>query len=405
MRKRRTRPPKPRRASSNSRAIASSTRRCARRRSGVVTSVQVRGRPGRRRRPADRFDRQGRRAGNRRQRARGPAVAYSRRRRYKAWLASAPDQTFDVVLRELSPQAAAQTRTFRARLKPSMPRPLPLGATATLVVERPVGETASAGDPCRRDHPEQGQAGGLGGSSRRRRAGRNGRAGRRRGARLSQRRSARLRAAGRRARRDRRRAEDGAGLEGRASRSRARRRNQAGRAMKSFNLTEWALEPSRHRAVPDPRDHDRRRAGLHEARPARGSEVLRAVDDGDGDVARRHRPADAGRGAQPDGEEVRAARSLRQGRDVCAPGLRRHDDHRSRAAPRTRISAKRGTRRARSSPTSSSSCPKASSVRSSTTNTATSPACSMPSRATASASGSFPTSPRTSSAACSRCRW
>ncbi len=56
--------------------------------------------------------------------------------RCKAWLASAPDQMFDVVLRELSPQAAAQTRTFRARLKPAMPRPLPLGATATLVVER-----------------------------------------------------------------------------------------------------------------------------------------------------------------------------------------------------------------------------------------------------------------------------
>ena len=64
--------------------------------------------------------------------------------RYKAWLASAPDQKFEVELRELSPQAAAQTRTFRARLKPATPRSLPLGATATLVVERPVGENASA---------------------------------------------------------------------------------------------------------------------------------------------------------------------------------------------------------------------------------------------------------------------
>jgi RND family efflux transporter MFP subunit len=64
--------------------------------------------------------------------------------RYKAWLASAPDQVFDVVLRELSPQAAATTRTFRARLKPATPRPLPLGATATLVVERPAGESAAA---------------------------------------------------------------------------------------------------------------------------------------------------------------------------------------------------------------------------------------------------------------------
>jgi RND family efflux transporter MFP subunit len=64
--------------------------------------------------------------------------------RYRAWLHSAPDQTFDVVLRELSPQAAATTRTFRARLKPAAPRALPLGATATLVIERPVGDAAAA---------------------------------------------------------------------------------------------------------------------------------------------------------------------------------------------------------------------------------------------------------------------
>ena len=37
---------------------------------------------------------------------------------YKAVLTSVPDQPFDVVLRELSPQAASTTRTFRARLKP-----------------------------------------------------------------------------------------------------------------------------------------------------------------------------------------------------------------------------------------------------------------------------------------------
>jgi multidrug efflux pump subunit AcrA (membrane-fusion protein) len=47
-------------------------------------------------------------------------------------LASAPDERFEVALRELSPQAAAQTRTYRARLKPVTARPLPLGATATL---------------------------------------------------------------------------------------------------------------------------------------------------------------------------------------------------------------------------------------------------------------------------------
>jgi RND family efflux transporter MFP subunit len=66
---------------------------------------------------------------------------------YKAALTSAPDQSFYVVLRELSPQAAATTRTFRARLKPSMPRPLPLGASATLVIERPVGDASAAGIP------------------------------------------------------------------------------------------------------------------------------------------------------------------------------------------------------------------------------------------------------------------
>ncbi len=64
--------------------------------------------------------------------------------RYQAWLASAPEQTFEVALRELSPQAAAQTRTFRARLKPVTPQSLPLGATATLVVERQVGEAPAA---------------------------------------------------------------------------------------------------------------------------------------------------------------------------------------------------------------------------------------------------------------------
>jgi len=47
-----------------------------------------------------------------------------------------------VVLRELAPQAAAQTRTYEARLKPAAARHLPLGATATLVAER-----ASTGTP------------------------------------------------------------------------------------------------------------------------------------------------------------------------------------------------------------------------------------------------------------------
>ncbi len=67
--------------------------------------------------------------------------------RYKAALTSAPDQAFDVVLRELSPQAASTTRTFRARLKPVTARALPLGASARLVVERPVGDTPAAAIP------------------------------------------------------------------------------------------------------------------------------------------------------------------------------------------------------------------------------------------------------------------
>jgi RND family efflux transporter MFP subunit len=67
--------------------------------------------------------------------------------RYKAWLASAPDHTFDMVLRELAPQAATQTRTYRARLRPAKPRSLPLGATATLVVERPAGDSPAAAIP------------------------------------------------------------------------------------------------------------------------------------------------------------------------------------------------------------------------------------------------------------------
>ena len=66
---------------------------------------------------------------------------------FKASLASKPDEPFEVRLRELSPQAAAQTRTYRARLKPVMRRELPLGATATLVAERRAGEANVASIP------------------------------------------------------------------------------------------------------------------------------------------------------------------------------------------------------------------------------------------------------------------
>ena len=67
--------------------------------------------------------------------------------RFQASLASSPGETFDVVLRELSPQAAQQTRTYRARLKPETPRAMPLGATATLVVDRAVEGTPVAAIP------------------------------------------------------------------------------------------------------------------------------------------------------------------------------------------------------------------------------------------------------------------
>jgi len=66
---------------------------------------------------------------------------------YKAWLNTAPGEAFEVSVRELSLQAAAQTRTYRARLKPVSPRPLPLGATATVVVERTAAEAAMAAIP------------------------------------------------------------------------------------------------------------------------------------------------------------------------------------------------------------------------------------------------------------------
>ncbi|GAB3759795.1 efflux RND transporter periplasmic adaptor subunit [Ramlibacter monticola] len=67
--------------------------------------------------------------------------------KFKASLASAPGESFDVVLREMSPEAVPQTRTFRARLKPVSTRRLPLGATATLVAERPTAQTTVAAIP------------------------------------------------------------------------------------------------------------------------------------------------------------------------------------------------------------------------------------------------------------------
>ena len=74
-------------------------------------------------------------------------VASFRNAQYEATLAAAPDQVFQVALRELSPQAAAQTRTYQARLRPVAPRALPLGATATLLVEHAVTQSQAATIP------------------------------------------------------------------------------------------------------------------------------------------------------------------------------------------------------------------------------------------------------------------
>ncbi|HEU5284033.1 MAG TPA: efflux RND transporter periplasmic adaptor subunit [Burkholderiales bacterium] len=74
-------------------------------------------------------------------------LAAFRKAQFKASLASEPDEMFEVAIRELSPQAAATTRTYRARLKPREPRRLALGATATLVAQYPAGETPVAAIP------------------------------------------------------------------------------------------------------------------------------------------------------------------------------------------------------------------------------------------------------------------
>lgn len=70
-----------------------------------------------------------------------------KRSRYRAFLANAPQDAFEVELRELSAQAAAQTRTYRARLRPLHPRSMPLGASATLIAERAASDTPVAAVP------------------------------------------------------------------------------------------------------------------------------------------------------------------------------------------------------------------------------------------------------------------
>jgi hypothetical protein len=247
--------------------------------------------------------------------------------RYQAWLASAPEQTFEVALRELSPQAAAQTRTFRARLKPVTPRPLPLGATATLVVERQVGEAPVAVIPASAITQNKGQpavwvvrrAGGepvatvdlinvsVHGYRNEEALVSGPPAGELVVTAGVQKMAPALRIA----------------LLG-TTRGEADASGPCDEIVQPYRM---GAAPSRRRALPDPGDCHRRRAGLHQARPARRPELLGAVDDGDGDLARRHGAAGPGPGTQPDGEEVRAARPLREGQDLRTPGLRRHADH------------------------------------------------------------------------------
>ena len=250
---------------------------------------------------------------------------------YRAWLASAPDEKFEVSLRELAPQAAAQTRTFRARLKPTPPRPLPLGATATLVVERPVSSSTAAALPASSITQSKGQpALWVVHRSKTEPAGtvelvpvdvhgyRNDEvlvsgppAGELVVVAGVHKMAPGLRVA----------------LSGAAEATPPPRARPPDEILQSLGV--GARAPL-HRPVPDPRDRGGRRRRLPAARAARRPELLRAVDDGDRDLAGRHVAADPGRSAEPHGEEVRADRPLREGRDVRAAGLRRHDPDRSR---------------------------------------------------------------------------
>jgi RND family efflux transporter MFP subunit len=64
--------------------------------------------------------------------------------RFSASLTSSPDNSFELALRELAPQAAAQTRTYRAKLKPAGAQRLPLGASAMVSAQRAADGTPVA---------------------------------------------------------------------------------------------------------------------------------------------------------------------------------------------------------------------------------------------------------------------
>jgi len=64
--------------------------------------------------------------------------------RFTATLSAMPQDSFALTLRELAPQAAAQTRTYRAKLRPTRARGLPLGASATVSALAAAGDTPVA---------------------------------------------------------------------------------------------------------------------------------------------------------------------------------------------------------------------------------------------------------------------
>ncbi len=59
---------------------------------------------------------------------------------FTAALTAMPEDSFALTLRELAPQAATQTRTYRAKLRPESARGLPLGASATVSAQGAAGE-------------------------------------------------------------------------------------------------------------------------------------------------------------------------------------------------------------------------------------------------------------------------
>jgi len=63
---------------------------------------------------------------------------------FTAALTALPEDSFALTLRELAPQAAAQTRTYRAKLRPASARGLPLGASATVSAQSAAGDTPIA---------------------------------------------------------------------------------------------------------------------------------------------------------------------------------------------------------------------------------------------------------------------